>query len=49
MKRLLFLLFSFFCSLVLLSSEAPLKIVPGDAYIELDPQGGFNLWIKKKV
>ncbi|MDA3810362.1 MAG: VWA domain-containing protein [Spirochaetaceae bacterium] len=48
MKRLLFLLFSFFCSLVLLSSEAPLKIVPGDAYIELDPQGGFNLWIKKK-
>jgi len=22
--------------------------VPGDAYIELDPSGGFNLWIRKK-
>lgn len=25
-----------------------LRIVPGDAYIELVPGGGFNLWIKQK-
>jgi len=33
---------------MLLPGQEDLKIVPGDAYIELDPDGGFNLWIKKK-
>ncbi|MBI9100075.1 MAG: VWA domain-containing protein, partial [Spirochaetaceae bacterium] len=42
------LLFLFLLSLPVLYSQENLKIVPGDAYIELDPSGGFNLWIKKK-
>jgi len=31
-----------------LFAQEDLQIIPGDAYIELDPDGGFNLWIKKK-
>lgn len=39
-------LFIFFLSF--LQAQNELTIVPGDAYIEIDPLGGFNLWIKKK-
>ena len=49
MKRSILLLISFLMTLLTLYGSDDLKIVPGDAYIELDSAGGFNLWIKKKA
>jgi hypothetical protein len=48
MKRLIVLFFSLIYTLVSLVGQDALQIIPGEAYIELDPDGGFNLWIKKK-
>lgn len=48
MKRLIVFILSAFIFLQVSAAQDSLRIVPGDAYIELDPQGGFNLWIMKK-
>ncbi len=49
MKRFLILIILFCITLVSVYGADDLKIVPGDAYLELVPEGGFNLWIKKKA
>ncbi|MBB6481112.1 vWA domain-containing protein [Spirochaeta isovalerica] len=48
MKALHFFPVLFLLAVLSASAQDALQIVPGDAYIELAPEGGFSLWIKAR-